>query len=230
MKKFDFNHLGKSWDRFNAFHAFNRNIVEFETGEVMVVGFPDPDDRHEYPKFGIHLATTTDAHCPDLYFDKECTQLVKKAWLTWKGQQHLAIDLEQGVAVPLFSKFKRKTTVLGYHVQTATAYWAGAERLPHPLGGKITIHTPDSVYKKKVLRILNQVQVAVTAAYRMKERKDWWSNGQYPAKLEWQDMTTEEIVTEICQDGSVMRDVAMKGFKLPRECQAVDYLYVKGEK
>ena len=43
-------------------------------------------------------------------------------------------------------------------------------------------------------------------------------------------MTTEEIVTEICQDGSVMRDVAMKGFKLPRECQAVDYLYVKGEK
>jgi len=230
MKKFEFNHKGKSWDRYNAFHAFTRNIVEFETGEVMVVGHPDPDDRHRYDKFNIQLTTTADADCPTLYSDKECTKPVKKAWLTWKGQQHLAIDHEQKVAVRLSGGWRhRASDVLGEHVASATAYWSGAERRPRPLG-LISIHTPDNEYKKKVLGILNQVRVAVTAIYRMSEQKHWWSSSAYEAEKEWQDSSVEDIVAEICSNDSAMRGVATKGFKLPRKCEDVDFLYIKGEK
>ena len=231
MKTFEFNHKGKSWDRYNAFHAFNRNIVEFETGEVMVIGHPDPDDRHMYDKFNIQLATTADADCPTLYSDKECTKPVKKAWLTWKGQQHLAIDHEQKVAVRLSGGWRHKASdVLGEHVASATAYWSGAERRPRPLG-LIQIHTPDDNYKKKVLGVLNQVQPAVTAIYRMmKDKKHWWEGHKYEAKVEWQDSSVEDIVAEICKDDSDVMSVAKKGFKLPRKCEVVDFLYIKGGK
>jgi hypothetical protein len=232
MKKFEFNHRGKSWDRYNAFHAFTRNIVEFETGEVMVIGHPSPDDRHMYDRFSIQLTTTSDADCPNLYFDKECTKPVKKAWLTWKGQQHLAVDHEQQVAVPLSNYWrKKKTTVLGSHVDQATAYWAGAERLPHPIGGRVHIHTPDNEYKKKVLGILNETRVAITAIYRMqKDKNKWWDGYKYEAKLEWQDWAVEDIVADICSEEMDIKTVATKGFKLPRKCEKVDFLYIKGEK
>jgi len=231
MKTFEFNHKGKSWDRYNAFHAFNRNIVEFETGEVMVVGHPNPDDRHMYDKFNIQLTTTADSDCPHLFFDKECTKPVKKAWLTWKGQQMLAIDHEQKVAVRLSGGRRHKSNdILGEHVASATAYWSGAERRPRPLG-LIQIHTPDDDYKKKVLGVLNQVRPAVTAIYRMmKDKKHWWESHLYEAKVEWQDSSVEDIVAEICKDDTDVMSVAKKGFKLPRKCEVVDFLYIKGGK
>ena len=229
MKTFEFNHRDKSWDRFKSFHAFNRNLVEFETGEVMVIGHPDPDDRHMYDKFGIQLVTTSDRNCPTLYFDEECTEPVKKAWLTWKGQQQLAIDHEQKVAVKLSGGWRHKAhDVLGTHVEQATAYWAGAERRPRPLG-LIKIHTPDDEYRKKVQPVLNQVRVAVTAIYRMSEQKHWWSSSVYEAEKKWQDSSVEDIVAEICGNDSAMRGVATKGFKLPRKCEDIDFLYIKGE-
>jgi hypothetical protein len=117
---------------------------------------------------------------------------------------------------------------LGSHVRDARGYWAGHGRLPIT-NGKTKLQKPNPEYKKKVLGILNQVQVAVTAAFRMKEPKNYWNNGVYPAKLEWQDMTVEDIVAEICNDNGAMRDVAMKGFKLPRQLKEVDFLYIKGE-
>ncbi len=231
MKTFEFNHKGKSWDRYNAFHAFTRNIVEFETGEVMVVGHPNPDDRHMYDKFSIQLTTTSDSDCPTLYFDKECTKPVKKAWLVWKGQQHLAIDHEQKVAIRLSGGWRHKANdVLGEHVASATAYWSGAERRPRPLG-LIQIHTPDNDYKKKVLGVLNQVRPAVTAIYRMQKDKHHWYDGyKYEAKVEWQDSSVEDIVAELCKKDNDVRDVAKKGFKLPRKCEVVDFLYIKGGK
>ena len=231
MKTFEFNHKGKSWDRYNAFHAWNRNIVEFETGEVMVVGHPSPDDRHMYDKFNIQLTTTSDSDCPTLYFDKECTKPAKKAWLTWKGQQHLAIDHEQKVAVRLSGGWRHKANdVLGEHVASATAYWSGAERRPRPLG-LIQIHTPDDNYKKKVLGVLNQARTAVTAVYRMqKDKHRWWNVGKHDAKVEWQDSSVEDIVAEICGNEHDMKAVAEHGFKLPRKCEVVDFLYIKGGK
>ena len=108
MKTFEFNNDDKHWDRFRAFHAWNGSLVEFETGEVMVIGHPDPDHRYMYDRFNIQLTTTTDSECPHLYFDSECTKPVKKAWLTWKGQQMLAIDHEQKVATALGGGWRKK--------------------------------------------------------------------------------------------------------------------------
>ena len=236
MKEFKFDHSRKSWDRYGAFHNSDWGIVEFETGEV-IVRSSSVDNRMMYDKYGIQIVASTDTECPPLYIDKECTEPCPKAWLTQGGYTPLAIDYEQKVAfqlqTPMRSGQTRKQGLhiqnhLGSHVRDARGYWAGHGRLPIT-NGKTRLQKPNPEYKKKVLGILNQVQVAVTAAFRMKEPKNYWNNGVYPAKLEWQDMTVEDIVAEICNDNGAMRDVAMKGFKLPRQLKEVDFLYIKGE-
>ena len=236
MKEFKFDHASKSWDRYGAFHNSDWGIVEFETGEV-IVRSSSVDNRMMYDKYGIQIVASTDTECPPLYIDKECTEPCPKAWLTQGGYTPLAIDYEQKVAfqlqTPMRSGQTRKQGLhiqnhLGSHVRDARGYWAGHGRLPIT-NGKTRLQKPNPEYKKKVLGILNQVQVAVTAAFRMKEPKNYWNNGVYPAKLEWQDMTVEDIVAEICNDNGAMRDVAMKGFKLPRQLKEVDFLYIKGE-
>jgi len=228
MKTFKFDNDGRRWDNFKSFHAWNGNMVEFESGEVMVMGHPDPDRRYMYDRYGVQLTTTSEPNCPNLYFDKECTELCKKAWLTWKGQQHLAIDHEQKVAVKLGSNWRKNPhPSLGKHVERATAYWGGAERRPIPLT-VISIHTPDNEYKKKILKTLQEVRVAVSAAYRMqKDKHKWWDGYKYEAKPEWHDSSAEDIVAEICKDTMDTKMVAQKGFKLPRKCETVDFLYIK---
>jgi len=228
MKKFKFDNDGRRWDSFRSFHAWNGSIVEFETGEVMVLGHPDPDRRYTYTKFGIQLTTTSESKCPNLYFDKECTEPVKKAWLTWKGQQMLAIDNEQKVAIALSGGWRgRGHPSLGTHVERATAYWAGSERRPVPLTS-INIHPPDKEYKKNILKTLQEVQIAVTAVYRMqKDKRHWWDAYKYEAKPEWHDSSAEDIIAEICKDDNDVKRVADKGFKLPRKCEKVDFLYIK---
>lgn len=236
MKEFKFDHASKSWDRYGAFHNSDWGIVEFETGEV-IVRSSSVDNRMMYDKYGIQIVASTDTECPPLYIDKECTEPCPKAWLTQGGYTPLAIDYEQKVAFQLQTPTRSGQTRnqglhiqnhLGSHVRDARGYWAGHGRLPIT-NGKTRLQKPNPEYKKKVLGILNQVQVAVTAAFRMKEPKNYWNNGVYLAKLEWQDMTVEDIVAEICNDNGAMRDVAMKGFKLPRQLKEVDFLYIKGE-
>jgi hypothetical protein len=236
MKEFKFDHYSKAWDRYGAFHNSHWGIVEFETGEV-IVRSSSVDNRMMYDKYGIQIVASTDTECPPLYIDKECTEPCPKAWLTQGGYTPIAIDYEQKVAFQLHPPTRSGQTPkqglriqnhLGSHVRDARGYWAGHGRLPIT-NGKTKLQKPNPEYKKKVLGILNQVQVAVTAAFRMKEPKNYWNNGVYPAKLEWQDMTVEDIVAEICNDNGAMRDVAMKGFKLPRQLKEVDFLYIKGE-
>ncbi len=233
MKHFDFNYKDRQWDKFGAFHAFHRawnsNIVEFETGELMVIGEPNPDNRHMYDKYNIQLVTTTDKDCPQLYFDKECTEPVKKAWVTHKGQQHLAIDYERKVAVALHNRWSnKKSTVLGHHVSRASAYWAGEERLPTPLE-KIKVQTPDPEYKKNMKSVLDEVDAAVTAIWRMDtgEKRYWWDKEKLLANPQWHDSSAEDIVAEVCKNRDNLRAVAERGFEYPRKTQKVDFLYVK---
>lgn len=123
-------------------------LVEFETGEVMVSNWSHCDYRQMYDKYGIQLVATTDTDCPQLYLDKECTKLVKKAWVTHHGMQELAIDHEQKVAVAYsYRRYDERSSHLGKHVHSALAYWSGAKRLPIALG-KIKVQTPDTEYRK----------------------------------------------------------------------------------
>ena len=233
MKKFKFAHEDKQWDRFSSFHAFNRNFVEFETGELMVIGAPDPHNRRFYDKYNVQLVTTTDKDCPQLYFDKECTDKVKRAWVSHKGQQHLAIDYEQCVATTYDIGYTNiRSKVLGEHVRQASVYWAGADRQPYVLC-PIKVQTPNPTFKKKVHGVLKEVQIAVSALWRMKTkdgRKDWWYDNKHMANEKWYDSSVEDIVGEIIADDDAFRSVANNGFEYPRVTQEVDLLYVKPRK
>ena len=235
MKQFDFNYTDRQWDKFGAFHSFHggwsSNIVEFETGELMIIGTPEPGRRHVYDKYNIQLVTTTDYECPALYLDKECTEPVKKAWVTHGGQQHLAIDYERNVAVALYEGWgNRKSTVLGAHVNRASAYWAGEQRLPTPLQ-QIKVQRPDPGYKKEMKTVLDEANAALTAIWRMdtEGKSTWWDAHKLLAKQEWHDSSAEDIVAEVCADRDMLRAVAEKGFEYPRKTQKVDFLYVKSK-
>jgi|LWDU01.1.fsa_nt_gi hypothetical protein len=219
----------RAWDEYNAFHIRAGVFTEFESGEMMVNTTPHPDGRKFYPEYNVQLATTTDKDCPKLYFDKECTQPVKKAWVTQHGHQHLAIDYERKVAIALFEGWRHhQPTILGDHVNTASAYWAGQERLPVPLA-KIKVQTPDPEYKKKMVNVLNEVRAAVAAIHRMNDdgASNWWYESQHMAKEEWQDSSTSDIIAELSQDKQVMYNIATKGFEYPRKTQEMEFLYVK---
>jgi|FLOH01.1.fsa_nt_gi hypothetical protein len=219
----------KSWDRFNAFHVVNGVFVEFESGELMITDTPNPDNRNFYPEYNVQLVTTSDADCPTLYLDKECTLPAKKAWLNHKGQQHLAIDYEQKVAFALSELWTTPVNVaLGNHVSNARAYWSGQKRLPVPIE-KIKVQTPDPAYKKKMLSVLTEVRVAVTAIHRMSppdKRLGWWV-ASYLAKQTWHDSSAGDIIAELSDDPQAMYNVATNGFEYPRSTNAVDFLYVK---
>ena len=239
MNEFKFDHAHKSWDRYKAFHNQDWGLVEFDTGEVMVKNYVNADDRMMYKKYGIQLVATTDSNCPDLYLDKECTEPCKKAWVTQHGMQELAIDWEQKVAVALGRRhYEEVSSHLGTHVDSATAYWAGAERMPIPLG-KIKVQTPNPEYKKVLSAIIvGEVLPAITAIYKMNDKPRWGAGGgKYLAKEEWlaNDSSTQEIVADICgekDEWQLNRDltqIATSGFEYPRSTQLVDFLYIKGE-
>ena len=221
----------RRWDEFNAFHMGNGMFVEFESGELMVRGASNPDYRKYYPEYDIQLVTTTDSDCPTLYLDKECTQPVKKAWVSHHGQQQLAIDYERKVAVAVFEGWRTgNNTVLGDHVERASAYWAGQKRLPVPLA-KIKVQTPDPEYKKKMAKVLTDVRAAVSAIHRMSDaNSDYWWSEVHLADPKWYDSSVSDIVAELSQDERVMYNIATKGFEYPRKTNEVEFLYVKERK
>ena len=234
MKKFKFNHQGKSWDRYQAFHYKHGGIVEFDTGEVMVASWSDSNDRRMYGDYDIQLVATTNSDCPQLYFDKECTEPVKKSWITHHGMQELAIDHEQNVAIALSGRnYKDKPMQLGSHVHSALAYWAGAERLPVPMG-MIKVQIPNPEYRKVLSPIIvNEVVPAIVAIYKMQQKKSSFISGKYLAKETWLDSSSQEIVADICDTNewqlrSDLRQIYENGFEYPRRTTKVDYLYTKG--
>lgn len=240
MKHVNFSNDDKRWDRYGAFHHIDGGLVHFDTGEVMVMANMESYYRQTYNKFGIQLVSTTEKECPALYFDKECTDLVTKAWLTQDGQQELAIDLEQQCAVAFryHNWYRGKSEgipALGSHVEQASAYWSGAKRLPVPLA-KIKVQAPNPEYRKKVAVLLNdEVQPAITAMWRLSDASKGYgyNTRKYRAKESWLDSSAQEIIDDILSDVSdynkteAMRSIAQHGFRLPRTTSEVDFLYIK---
>lgn len=238
MKKFEFKQNSKMWDRYTAFHANEGPFVEFETGEVMVNYHPSPAGRRHYGRYDIELVTTSDDQCPELFFDKECTEPVKRAWLTQNGQQHLAVDHEQKVAVKLSGSryisphateqsLKRSPELqyLPSHLGGARAVWMGYGRPPVPLA-KIVVSQPDRSIKKELGQKLQQVRDAVRAAARIQNISDWGEQ-KMVVSPQWQDWTVEDICAYVCSDTTYMQWVAYGGFMFPRTEARYDFLYVK---
>jgi len=236
MKKFNFNHESKAWDRYGAFYNTDGGLVHFDTGEVIVHNWSHADFRKMYDNYGIQLVSTTDTECPKLYFDKECTQPVKKSWVTHHGMQELAVDHEQKVAVAYgYRRYEERNSYLGKHTHSALVYWAGAKRLPVALG-KIKVQTPDPEYRKVLSPIiLNEVIPTIAAMYKIQNDNGGYGHGKYKAKKEWLDSSAEEIIADICDTpewnlASSLKQIVKNGFEYPRSTQLVDYLYIKGEK
>ena len=236
MKEFKFDHAHKSWDRYKAFHNIDWGLVEFDTGEVMVMNYINVDDRRMYDKYGIQIVATTDSDCPQLYFDKECTEPVKKAWITHHGMQELAIDHEQKVAMGFgWRRSNELNSHLGSHVHSALVYWSGAKRRPIALG-KIKVQTPNPEYRKVVSPIIvGEVIPAITAMHKMDKNPRGYGSGKYLAKEEWLDSSAQEIVADICDTpewslSGDLKQISTNGFEYPRSTETVDFLYIKGGK
>jgi hypothetical protein len=231
MKKFEFNHTHKSWDRYNAFYHTSGPLTEFETGEVMVTYHPRPDERKTYNKYGIQLVTTTDAACPTLYFDERLEKPVPMAWFNQSGMQQLAVDLERGVAVKLSSRRYRNTKdpslqFLGDHTSGAVALWTGPERMPVPLS-TISVSEPDKDVRKELRTLLADTRKAVVAAARLRNLSKIWGDDKWPANPDWVDWTVEQLCAYVCADECRMLTVYINGFSYPRKQTQHDFLYVE---
>jgi hypothetical protein len=230
MKKFEFNHTNKHWDSYRCFYSNHGPFVEFETGEVILTRSPEPDQRKHYDRYGLQLVSTSDTRwCPQLYLDKECTEEVKTAWVTQGGQQILAVDHEQRVAIKVNGRWGIKTDKLQYlgkHLQYAAAVWTGHSRLPIALA-EITVSMPDRSVKKDLAAKLDEVRTAVTAAARIQGLHPAWHSDKLTAQPDWIEKTVEELCAYVCADEASMRTVATNGFAFPRAETKHEYLYIK---
>ena len=192
---------------------------------------PRPDQRRTYEKYGIQLVTTTDAACPTLYFDEKLEKPVPMAWFNQSGMQHLAVDLERGVAVKLSSCRYRNTKdpsrqFLGDHTRGAVALWTGPERMPVPLS-TISVSEPDKDVRKELRTLLADTRKAVVAAARMRDLPKSWGEDKLPADPNWVDWTVEQLCAYVCADEYRRRTVYTNGFSYPRKQTQHDFLYVE---
>jgi len=241
MKQFEFDHKHRRWDCYRAFYVDRGPFTEFETGEVMVRYRPRPDGRRVYSRYGVQLVTSSDRDCPELFFDKELTQPVRTAWLAHKGQQHLAVDLEQGVAVALgnfgWRRYQHisRTVVerhpelrfLPSHVQSAAVVWAGPHRLPIPLAS-IVVRRPDTELKARLRPKLADVRAALCASARIQNLSaPDWNYAALPVDPKWVDWTTDEICAAVCTCKYDHALAAHNGFEYPRTTEKFDMLYTR---
>jgi hypothetical protein len=192
----------------------------------MIAYEPRNYERRNYDRYDVELTTTRETH-HTFYADKECTQVIPRAWLIQGGQQSIAVDKEQRLATKInYTWGTRPSQYLAKHVSTAKALWNGANRLPVPVS-QIVISKPDKDMKRSLpVQLLKDAKATVTAAVRL---HGWRQNGwdRFRAKEGWADMTATDIVKEINQRQSDMIDVAFNGFSYPRVEVRQDFIYIK---
>jgi len=243
--KFKFNHMGKKWDARRCFHSepFNNikrgGFVTFETGELIVTGCP-ASYRKRYEDFDITLTTSVE-NTTQLFLDEKRTQPVKQAWLTQGGQQLMAIDHEQKVAVHLASNLvARHPLKLPQQYRGALAFWPKSEVKPTALSS-FPVSKP---LRRKVVSELRSklvdARAIVSAVFRINPKLYWPYDPKvyvyeyarkYPVSPDWVDLTAKEIADAILSseyktNWSAIRFVGPNGFQLPRAVTFHDYLYI----
>jgi len=151
----EFDRNKARWDLFDAPHIVDGLFVRFATGEVICTGSaPGPNQRRLYRDYGIQIAATDDHDCPELFVSPDAEKPLPRAWLSQRGQQYLAIDHEQGVAVNLTGSVSWRYTsvrpdthlrdedkrVPHYLTRRFAAYWGGPGRLP--VGAPVRVSSP----------------------------------------------------------------------------------------
>jgi hypothetical protein len=242
MKKFEFNPEHQQWDRFKEFHACYQPFVEFANGQLIITNPPDLYQRKMYERYNIELVSTTAPDVPRLYLNKDDDKPIPKAWVQQGGQQLLAVDYEQGVAVaigycgyyygrghtnPNYSEGFNNTVPDNLCGQ-AFVYWAGHGRLP-VASKKITVSVAEQELTKKLRDHLKSAMPALHAIYRMKadESQRYWGTAKLELHANWLELTTEELVAELSKDWHTLKCAVKSGFLGLRDQREVDYLYVK---
>ena len=231
MKKFEFNQARKQWDRRKVFHYSESGFTEFENGELII---HDTNTRYRGYKNKYDVRMTTTRNCGmQLYLDEECTQPVKKAWLLQGGQQNMALDYEQGMAVHLSGGYRgsTKSCELPQQYHGAHAFWPRAKQLPIPLT-QFTVSKPDRSIKKELIDKLDDIRAAITAAIRINPAKHIYArtDHKYLATPRWLEMSVTGIVTSLTAGTGYSDDrdryaIAHNGFSYPRADTYHDYLY-----
>ena len=233
MKQFEFNQRNKEWDRRNVFHFENSGFTEFENGELIIhnthVGY-----RGYSSKYDVEQTTTRDCG-RQLYLDVFCTQPVKKAWLLQGGQQEMALDYEQKMAVNLHGGWRgaSKSRELPKQYYGAHAFWPRANQPPIPLT-QFTVSKPDRSIKKELISKLDDIRAAITAAIRINPAKHRHINTdhKYKAAPKWLEMSVTGIVASLTAGTGYNSDrdryaIAHNGFSYPRADTYHDYLYFR---
>ncbi len=241
MKQFKFNHSGKKWDDRSCFYnsAYRSDFVTFETGELIATGCRS-ENRRFYEYYGVTLTSSVENTTP-LFLDEKRTQPVKQAWLTQGGQQLMAIDHEQKVAVHLAPNFSwRPQKKLPQQYWGALAIWPRSEVKPtalssfsvsKPLRGKVV-----SDLRSK----LADARAIVSAAFRINPKLYWpydpkvyayEAAQKYPVSQDWVGLTAKEISDFVLSGAQknnwrFLRFVGPNGFQLPRAVTQHDYLYI----
>ena len=231
MKKFEFNQARKQWDSRKVFHYEYSGFTEFENGEL-IINHTNIHCRGYQNKYDVRMTTTRDCGM-QLYLDEKCTQPVKKAWLLQGGQQDMALDYEQGMAVHLSGgwggAFKSRELPEQYH--GAHAFWPRAKQPPIPLS-QFTVSKPDRSIKKALVDKLDDIRAAITAMVRINPSTRRWvgTDRKHLADPQWLDMPVNDIITSLASGTSYGDDtrryaITHNGFSYPRADTYHDYLY-----
>lgn len=250
MRNFNFNYDKKQYDQLGCFHTHSGAFTEFETGEV-ICSNPIPDYRGRVTGYGLEVsATDSYSQTPDFYLDKDCTELVKPAWLNSNGMQHMVIDHERKVAVSVYGSHSGfgnsycpqvpKAKDLPQQFRFAQAFWPRAGVMPQPLT-QFRVSKPDKTTRKSLGGLLKEVRAIVAAAVRVNQQEyeayGYGTHG-YLADIKWVGMTSQEVVQKLSDIVSpaynpnryrneAFQKIANNGFTFPRAVSKHDFLYFK---
>jgi len=248
MKKFDFAHSQKSWDRYSCFYARTGPFVEFETGELMLDDSrPSPGDRGLWEKYNIFLTATIDKNCPALYheFDKDFERPIPQAWLKQGGCQYLAVDYERNIAVRVGGGLRSKQDEIAPRF-LSSCYWPKEKVMP--MGwSSINVAAPNGHFRKIVGPKIREAQAAVAAIVRIDgslEHQAYHWEVPWEAPTDWVNKSVVEIVADVEEviaydiakhqahatyDTRVqqLHNFAHLSVKYPRDVLKFDHLFVK---
>lgn len=232
MKEFIFDHARKNWDRYGAFHTSRAPFVEFETGALGLQHAPSHRQRRDYGRYDIQLASTAQDSYPTLYLEKECKTPVPAAWLNQSGQQIIAIDYEQRVAVLAAGSLRYASDAVlrgvPKNLLSLSVLWSQPGQLPLA-SIPITVSRPDTETQAALRSTLSKVRAAAVAAARMQGMTEFGGFGLGPNTVprSWIGKSVEEIFADVSAHTHALARTAFRGFTYPRVTEKYEYLWIK---
>lgn len=238
MKKWEFTHGQKYWDRYKAFYADNGIFTEFETGELVIKRDPKPDARKYYEKYGLKIVRSTDSGMPQLYLDPTCRQPIKKAWLNHNGSVLMAIDTQHGDVYPFGGYYYNAPHTQTQEHLRGYLTWTRYDRKP-TTNGEFRIWTPAPERRKEFYPKWKELKAAAQAIVKLERNPDKYicaDDKVTRPPLRWLDMEVTEILAEIKEaDDNIgfrwttrqMRRIADNGLGVTGDIVSQQQLYCK---